>query len=283
MSRVQYYPAVRYHCTADEFLPSFRDPEPARTKCAFLLRAGLALLYPPRCPFCDRPSAGQICPDCEKAARTEERPIKRLNPGLHYLGRLEGAAAVYAYKGAARKAVLRVKYRGTAWNGPALGCLMANKLFGCTFVRRYGILSPEYMPAAALAYDVIVPVPPSDKARGYNLPTLLAQQLCEGIGLPLLPNVLVRVKTGRSQAGLPFLARMQNAAGAFEAVPGAAALLEGRRVLLVDDVITTGATAAACTHALLQAGAESVFAVSLCVSEPKRGTGRLRPAGRLNK
>lgn len=192
---------------------------------------------------------------------------------MHYFGALEGAAAVYRYQGGARQAVLRMKYRGEAWHGARLGNCMAERLFGCTFSRRYGILYPERNPAAALEYDLIVPVPASDRRRGYNVPQLLAEPLCRGLGLPLLPQGLERLRFERNQAGLPLPDRLENVAGAFGAAPKTARLLQGRRILLVDDVITTGATAAACAQALLAAGAESVFAVALCVSEPEE-TGR---------
>lgn len=255
-------------------------PAPAEREAAFLLNAALNLFYPPRCPCCNKPSGGvPVCPACWDALAAGERTPRYLNPALHCIGNLSGAAAPFRYEGAVRQAVLAAKYAGKPWYGPPLGLLMTEKLFGCTFARRCGILYPERMSAAALAYDLIVPVPPSGSSRGYNLPTLLAQQLCQGLGLPLVTGLLRRKSGRRRQAGLSFAERLANAAGAFEATPGAAERLEGKRVLLVDDVITTGATVAACTHALLSAGAESVFAVSLCVSEnrsPLRGR-RLRP------
>lgn len=246
-------------------------PPAGRQKARLLGRAALGVVYPRRCPYC----GGVIgfapvlaCGGCAGELEGLERPVKRLSPALHYFGRMEGAAAVYRYKGCARSAVHRVKYEGAAWCGPDLGICMAQKLFGCTFSRQYGILYVERS-LAAVEYDAIVPVPASDRRRGYNVPLLLARPLSCGLGLPLLPQALVRTRFTRRQAGLPLEQRLENAAGAFAPAPGMTALLEGKRVLLVDDVITTGATAAACTQALLAAGAESVFAVALCVSEPE--------------
>ena len=85
------------------------------------------------------------------------------------------------------------------------------------------------------------------------------------------------VRAGRHQAGLSLDERLENAAGAFRAQEPE--LVEGKRVLLVDDVITTGATAAACAQALLDAGAHSVFAVAMAVTEnemdaPSRASGQ---------
>ena len=76
---------------------------------------------------------------------------------------------------------------------------------------------------------------------------------------------MVRARRKDRQAGLPFEQRLANVAGAFRVQDPD--LMEGRRVLLVDDVITTGATAAACAQALLSAGAESVFAVAVATVE----------------
>ena len=113
--------------------------------------------------------------------------------------------------------------------------------------------------------------------RGYNVPERMAQPLAHALGLPLLPKALCRVRAGRHQAGLSLDERLENAAGAFRAQEPE--LVEGKRVLLVDDVITTGATAAACAQALLDAGAHSVFAVAMAVTEnemdaPSRASGR---------
>ena len=116
-----------------------------------------------------------------------------------------------------------------------------------------------------LGYDCIVPVPASGRARGYNVPQLMAVPLARALGIPLYPKALGRTRAKRHQAGLPFEQRLANVAGAFRVTD--TELVEGRKVLLVDDVITTGATAAACTQALLAAGAESVFAIALATVE----------------
>ena len=280
MTRIRYYPPVTRRESVGVLLPSEQNPSAAARHRAFAAEAALDLLYPPRCPLCgDPPVDAVLCPSCAEESTHYERKNRRLNPGLHCIGNLSGAAAVYPYYSPAGDAILQAKYAGAAWHGPQLGLLMAEKLFGCTILRRCGILYPARMPAAALAYDLIVPVPPSNHRRGYNLPTLLAQQLCEGLGLPLVTGLLQRRRGSKPQAGLGYADRMENAAGAFHTVPEASGWVEGKRILLVDDVITTGATVAACAHALLAAGAESVFAVALCVSERKAGCygSRLRP------
>ena len=124
---------------------------------------------------------------------------------------------------------------------------------------------PELVEGMSLGYDCIVPVPASGTARGYNVPQLMALPLTRALGIPLYPEALGRTRAKQHQAGLPFEQRMANVAGAFRVTDPDR--IEGRKVLLVDDVITTGATAAACTQALLAAGAESVFAIALATVE----------------
>ena len=230
--------------------------------------AALGLLYPRRCPLC-----GEVLgfaadhPACRPVYERLLRKQKRLSPAGYYLGGLAGAAAVFSYEDEIRAAVLQMKYGGARWYGRDCGNWMAKELFGCTFFRKYGILIPERAFSAGLEYDVVVPVPGSGRGRGYNVPALLAQPLALGLGCPLELDGLVRRRGGRRQAGLPLEERLVNVAGAFSAGPGAGRV-EGRRVLLVDDVITSGATVAACAQALLAAGAESVFAVGLAAADP---------------
>ncbi len=227
-------------------------------------------VFPRRCPFCKRVIgflADCDLPSCHAARAAHTLTPKRLAPESHYFGELSGAAAVYDYKGFPREAILRLKYRKMYRAGRTLGNIMAKELFGCTFLRKYGIVIPAKMQTFA-DYQVIVPVPPSDGTRGYNVPSLLAQALHYALGVPLQEDALMRIRFTKRQAGLPFDERFANVAGAFVAAEGLD--LMGKRVLLVDDVITTGATVCACAQALYYAGAEDVFAVSFAAaSEPE--------------
>lgn len=223
--------------------------------------------FPRRCPFCER-TIGFLpecnAPSCLQAQQEQKLREKTLNAAEHYWGELTGAAAVYHYKGAPRDAVLQMKFHKMRAAGYTLGNIMAKELFGCTFLKKYGIVIPEKIETIA-AYQVIIPVPPSDDTRGYNVPTLLAQPISRALGVPLQADALVRVRFTQRQARLPFAERFANVAGAFVARDGLD--LTGKQVLLVDDVITTGATVSACAQALYKAGAESVFAVSFAVAD----------------
>lgn len=104
--------------------------ETSRTPAAYYsprrvaLRRAVQLVYPRRCPFCGRvlgsvPTCGSCAAELD---RLERRPAKRLRASQHYLGTLDGAAAVFAYEGCVRAAILRAKYAGEGWSAEELGC-----------------------------------------------------------------------------------------------------------------------------------------------------------------
>ncbi len=114
------------------------------------------------------------------------------------------------------------------------------------------------------AFDLILPVPlhrNRRRARGFNQSALLAAWLAKHWRVSLASETCVRVRDTPPQTGLRAAERRKNVAGAFD-VPQAERV-RSRRVLLVDDVLTTGATVNACAKALLDAGARSVSAVTL--------------------
>ena len=206
------------------------------------LRGVRQLLYPRRCPFCNAVLGSiRTCPDCaEEVDRLRRKPGIRLDASQHYLGGLSGAAAPFRYEGCVRRAILRAKYQAAPWTAVELGVVLAELAFGSE-VRMRGA----------------EPVPQRVER--------MAQPLAEALDLPLETKTLGPARRKDRQAGLPFEQRLANVAGAFRVQDPD--LIEGRRVLLVDDVITTGATAAACAQALLSAGAESVFAVAVATVE----------------
>ncbi|MGH9750070.1 MAG: ComF family protein, partial [Candidatus Polarisedimenticolia bacterium] len=107
--------------------------------------------------------------------------------------------------------------------------------------------------------DVVVPVPLHfwrRYRRGFNQSQILAQALARHLGLPVAPRLLARPRAGRRQVGLGRAERLRALAGCFVAPAGKT---RGLRVLLVDDVMTTGATLQACAAALRRAGAASVL------------------------
>jgi ComF family protein len=128
--------------------------------------------------------------------------------------------------------------------------------------RVLGQMVNEYLSLHPLPADTIAAVPLHEtrqKSRGYNQSLLLARILGEQTNLPVLEDVLVRVRATQSQIELNAVDRYANVQGAFAADDRVAE----RKILLIDDVCTTGATMNACSIALKQHGAKSVWGLAL--------------------
>jgi len=219
-------------------------------------RAALDLLFPPRCAACGRGGAF-ICDACAAAlvAAAPPRCPRCWRPGADTGPCFEcqsappafdGLRAAFVYQGVARELVHALKYRGLS----ALAVSMASSLTG-----------PARVPG--LVAEAVVPVPLSGlrrRTRGYNQAELLARELARELGLPLLPRALRRVRSAPPQARSAGAdERRRNVEGAFASRDVAVA---GRRILLIDDVTTTGATLDSCATALKAAGAVSVWALA---------------------
>jgi ComF family protein len=154
------------------------------------------------------------------------------------------ARAALLYDDRARSLILRLKHAGAEENAAMLARHMA----------RAG--------AALLAEaDVLVPVPLHRwrlLRRGYNQSALLARYLARSGAKPLCLDALMRLRSTSSLGGLSARQRAETMADVIAAKPARRTHIRGRRVLLIDDVLTSGATAGACTRALLDGGAASV-------------------------
>jgi ComF family protein len=167
----------------------------------------------------------------------------------------ERARAAAHYDGIARALVHRLKYGDRLELAQALGTMMARA-------------GAELLADA----DLIVPVPLHRSRlwqRRFNQAVALAQVIAERSGIPCAPLLLSRVKRTRQQVGLTRAQRQQNLQGAFRVAEHLRPRLGGQRILLVDDVLTTGSTANAAARALLRAGAAKVdvLAFARVVSE----------------
>jgi ComF family protein len=148
---------------------------------------------------------------------------------------------------------------------------------------KYGRMRPMAKPLGRLLagalprdrrFDAVVPVPLHWRrrwARGFNQSELLAREMARRCGVPVRA-VVRRTRATRTQAGLSNTHRRDNVAGAFRVKRGAS--VQGLRLLLVDDVMTTGATASACAAALKRAGAQSVALLALARVDRRLGQPR---------
>ena len=229
-----------------------------------------ALLYPRRCPFCGvllGPDArqGNVCPECEREEKRLAHEPPKLPATEHTLYALNSAMAAYYYSGAVREAILLCKRGGRPWYARDLADCMAVRIWGAVPAGRPGLRPSNELFRAMPLYHCIVPVPSHRTWAGVpGLPLLLARRLGILFHIPVVQG-LYTVRGGTQQKSLSRAERAQNARNSYRARPGLD--LGGKRVLLVDDIITTGATVSACALALLQAGAVDVTAAAVAVAE----------------
>jgi ComF family protein len=210
-------------------------------------RQEIMLVGPWACPRCGLPQPPAMGQDLCLACRCDPPPQDRLVClGLH--------------QGPLATALRHFKYRRHMAAGAALGRFLA------------GGLTSDILQQA----EVLAPVPLHFRRlwrRGFNQSLLLARHLAgRDHRRRLAPGLLKRLRHTRPQVGLAREARQDNVAGAFAVNRGQVGLVEGRRVLLVDDVYTTGATVGECARVLKEAGAAWVAVVTLARA-PGRGPG----------
>lgn len=229
-----------------------------------------ALLWPRRCPFCGAllghdAVLAAVCADCAAEEQRLRHTPPRLPATEHSFTALSAAFGGYYYSGSIRHAILLCKEYENPWYARELADLLAVRVFGAVPAKAPG-RRPVYHSITGLPlYNCLVPVPPRlGGAEGDSLPYLLARRLGLVLGIPLRPVLAVTRQT-KEQKSLTQAERFHNVRGAYAVRPGAD--LTGQRVLLVDDIITTGATVSACAQALLAAGAETAAALCLAANE----------------
>jgi ComF family protein len=209
----------------------------------------LDLALPAVCPGCGV-EGPPLCPRCRAAVEARVA----LPPGAP-LGLAEGPPPPLLqiewcapFSGVTRRALHALKYSGERRLARPLG----------------GAVAARWAQAGA-GGDVLVPVPVHParrRERGFDQAELLAGEAATVLALPWLPAV-TRVRATLPQYRLDRRRRAANVHGAFAVPPGARTVVAGRWVVMVDDVVTTGATLVACAHALLAVGALAVSAVTV--------------------
>ncbi len=228
------------------------------------LWGSLDWLFPPVCGGCKRVGY-RWCPECQQQVRLLPEPVCSTcglplsRPGLCIscsaaLPPFKALRSWLVFEGPIRQALHSLKYRRNV----ALGDALAVHLARFALSLRWPI-------------DAVTAVPSGKQRlseRGYNQVALIARPLAEHLKKRYSQKILARARETRTQVGLAPAQRKQNVAGAFRANP---TLVSGSNILVVDDVVTSGATLASCAEALRAAGAREVYALSLTRALPHHG------------
>ena len=215
----------------------------------------MAMLFPQRavCHACGGPLVGAeelLCASCQRSLADNAFLVGRAQTVLSE--ECLFAASAYRYEGAAAALVKALKFgsdKTAAWP-------LAEGMAG---------IFAQWAPMRELDCCVAVPVHPRrQRRRGYNQADVLARRFCEITQLAYVPQALVRVHHRHSQVGLNSAFRRKNIRGAFAMSASGLAALQGKRVLLMDDVLTTGVTADECARVLRLGGADEVIVLTAC-------------------
>lgn len=227
----------------------------------------LDLLFPRRCPVCGeivKPAGSMICPSCFRELSFVKSPVCKkcgkeivdetmefCEDCMVHRHAFEYGIALLNYDETARRAMVQIKYNNKREYLDFFGAALAARYE--TTIRRMGV-------------DVVVPVPVHRsrlRKRGFNQAEVLAEIVGERLGISVEPDMLVRTKKTQPQKELTASERLKNLYGAFRCgeVPA-----EVRRVLLVDDIYTTGSTVEACARVLRDAGVEQVYFAVICMT-----------------
>ncbi|MCD7709312.1 MAG: ComF family protein [Clostridiales bacterium] len=205
------------------------------------------------CMRCGRPIIGagrEYCDECEKRLQMQKSPLWDGQPAFY----VAQSRAVYIYRGPVKMSMYRLKYSNRREYAAFMARAACERWGG--WMRGRGI-------------DIVAPIPmykPKERKRGYNQAALIAERIADMMGLCYAENLVKRTRNTLPQKKLNDVERKNNLKNAFQMTDF---VVKYKKVLLVDDIFTTGSTAEAVAEQIHEAGAEGVYFLAICT-----GTGR---------
>lgn len=227
-----------------------------------ILAAFRDFVYPPLCFVCEKrldDGAERVCGSCWSSftpLRDDHAVVLELRDRFKN-GAVSDFLSCYLFEkqGSLQDVLHLLKYGGVKTMG-----LMLGKEIGQRVLRRDGFAEADFL----------VPVPLhklKQRERGYNQSEIICRGISDVTGIPLNAKLVLRARYTESQTQLNLQQRRDNVEGAFTIPPKQFPYLETKKIILVDDVITTGSTLNACAEELVKAGAKSVLAASAAVAQ----------------
>lgn len=205
------------------------------------------IIYPPVCGICNKINKKHLCKRCE----IELKPYY-----IYTIHKMKNKSFDYQIKILKYKNIVRDKIINYKFN--------ENSYLFKTFAKI--ILNNEKIYSFLKKYDIMICVPMYIKKklqRGYNQSELIARELATSLTIDLEFNNLIKIKDTKKQSTLTKDMRIKNVRGAFQVKK--ADLIKGKKIILFDDIYTTGSTAEECSRVLKKAGAQEVVVITLAV------------------
>lgn len=245
-----------------------------------MLKALVGLIYPEKgkCPFCGNESKGNLlCPKCsEEINRFSSLPLcHKCGRFLNFFGEhlqeagsncceeckvdetpYVAARAIGPFEGVLKDAIYRLKFTGVRSIAPILASLLVEVITSDEIYKAF-LENP--------AKSLILPVPlakEKEKLRGFNQSSLLAEELGKTLKIAVSHQILVKNRNTPTQSKMLKAWRKENLIGAFSLQNGT--YLESKRILLIDDIFTTGTTVKECCQVLKQGGASAIYIATIC-------------------
>ena len=205
----------------------------------------LNLIYPNVCGFCGDINNENICTECSK--KIEKYKILRIEKSTSKY--IEQQCFIYKYEGEIREAILKFKFQEKAYLYRTFTKIILDNLEVCEYIKKF---------------DIIIPVPIHRKRRlerGYNQSELVANEISKQLIIHTEKNILIKIRNNPKQSTLKLEERKSNVKKVYEVKKNQK--IKDKKILLIDDIFTTGNTVNECAKKLKEAGASKVSVLTI--------------------